>query len=137
MNTARGYCTATRRMEEFEVTSKIRTDVRGHFTYMLRGTGPRGITLHALVNKTQWDRYDVPVVEKAVTRTAKQNRELRDDAAMRYLKKPLPKQKSKVKKCRKRVFNEDIERWIAEHNDLDFDKLDGMDDGIIRPEEEE
>lgn len=122
-------------MEEFEVTSKIRTDVRGHLTYMLRGVSERGIRLHTLVSKSQWDRYDVPVEEREVTRTAKQNRDLRRDALSRSLRPPMPRQKTKVPKSRKRVENEEIERWIAEHNGLDFDRLDGLDAGIVRPED--
>ena len=51
---------------EFEVKSKIRTNVRGHYTYMLQGITDKGNVANALVNKSQWDEFDVPVEERVI-----------------------------------------------------------------------
>lgn len=36
------------------VISKIKTNVRGHFTYMLIGLSPSGKKISTLVNEEQW-----------------------------------------------------------------------------------
>ena len=102
---------------EFEVMSKIRTDVRGHLTYMLQGLTDKGNKANALVNKSQWDMFDVPVVEKTIAK--KKDRGFARNKAMQ----PAIGRKTPIRKCEKRAYNEDIEKWLAEHYDIDMDDL--------------
>ena len=102
---------------EFEVTRKIRTDVRGHLTYMLQGVTDKGNKANALVNKSQWDKFDVPVEEKVVSKNADRRR-VRNKAMQ-----PAIGRKTPIRKCEKRAYNEDIEKWLAEHYDIDMDDL--------------
>lgn len=44
-----------------EIISKIVTNVRGHFTYTLIGLNEDGKQISTLVNKSQWDMFDVPI----------------------------------------------------------------------------
>ena len=60
------YVPCERAKVEFEVKSKIRTNVRGHYTYMLQGITDKGNVANALVNKSQWDEFDVPVEERVI-----------------------------------------------------------------------
>ena len=102
---------------EFEVKSKIRTDVRGHFTYMLQGLTDKGNKANALVNKSQWDKFDVPIEERVVgkktDRKRMRNKEL----------KPAVGRKTPIPKSQKKAYNEEIEKWLAEHYDINLDDL--------------
>ena len=101
---------------EFEVKSKIRTNVRGHFTYMLQGLTDKGNKANALVNKSQWDKFDVPIEEKEVGRT---DRRRTRNSSMQ----PAVGRKTPIPKNERKAYNEEIERWLAEHYDIDLDDL--------------
>ena len=103
---------------EFEVTNKIRTDVRGHYTYMLQGVTDRGRKANALVNRSQYDRFDVPSEERSVER--KIDRKSIRRKSIEPARRPAS--------GGRRALNEEVERWLAEHNGIDFDSLDCLDD---------
>ena len=102
---------------EFEVNFKIRTNVRGHYTYMLQGITDKGNKANALVNKSQWDAFDVPVGERVIDK--KINRKKKRIKAMQ----PVVGRKTPVPKSKRRAYNEEIEKWLAEHYDVDIDDL--------------
>jgi len=102
---------------EFEVTRKIRTNVRGKYTYMLQGVTEKGNVANRLVNKSQWDSFDVPVVEREVSKNTNR-RKIRNDSM-----KPAIGRKTSIPKSKRRAYNEEIEKWLAEHYDLDLDDL--------------
>jgi len=102
---------------EFEVTAKIRTDVRGHLTYMLTGLTAKGHKACALVNQSQWDNFDVPIEERRIDKKVDRRR-VRNDSMQ-----PVVGRKTPVRKSEKRVYNKEIEQWLAEHYDIDLDDL--------------
>lgn len=102
---------------EFEVLSKIRTNVRGHYTYMLQGLTDLGNKANALVNQSQWERFDVPVEERAVGRKTDRRR-MRNRRMQPAVGRGTP-----VPKSQRKAYNEEIERWLAEHYDIDLDEL--------------
>ena len=102
---------------EFEVKSKIRTSVRGHYTYMLQGITDKGNKANALVNKSQWDEFDVPVEERVIDK--KIDRRKKRIKAMQ----PVVGRKTPVPKSKRRAYNEEIEKWLAEHYDIDLDDI--------------
>lgn len=120
------YCVFERKRTDMVVLEKIRTDVYGHLTYVLIGVSENGTRFSTLVNKSQWDRYDVPVTEKKVE--GKKHNDIRRKKRIKMLrptkKTPLPQ------KSRRKVINVEIERWLAEHYDIDFDSMDGLDGPI-------
>lgn len=111
------YVPCERATVEFEVTRKIRTNVRGKYTYMLQGVTEKGNVANRLVNKSQWDSFDVPVVEREVSKNTNRRR-IRNDSM-----KPAIGRKTPIPKSQRRAYNEEIERWLAEHYDLDLDDL--------------
>lgn len=111
---------------EFEVTQKIRTDVRGHLTYMLQGLTDKGNKANALVNKSQWDKFDVPIIERKIEKTTNRKR------MRNRLMQPAIGRKTPIPKSQKKAYNEEIEKWLAEHYDIDLDKL--KDDDNINQE---
>ena len=115
----RTYVLVEKQDAEFEVTNKIRTNVRGHYTYMLQGLTERGNKANAVVNKSQYDKFDVPESEREIT--GKIHRDTIQDNLLSKKRKPRPLTKNKRK-----AYNEEIERWLAEHNGIDFDKLTGL-----------
>ena len=115
-----GYCIVERAVVEFEVKSKIRTDVRGHKTYMLRGVTDRGSNMCTLVNRSQWEKFDVPVEEERFIVRKTDHRAMRNN----QLKPSAERRKHRMNlKHDKVVYNEEVERWLAEHYDIDLDKL--------------
>ena len=102
---------------EFEVKSKIRTNVRGHYTYMLQGITDKGNVANALVNKSQWDEFDVPVEERVIDK--KIDRRKKRIKAMQ----PVVGRKTTVPKSKRRAYNEEKKKWLAEHYDIDLDDI--------------
>ena len=94
------------------IISKIRTNVRGHLTYTLIGLSPSGKKVSALVNKEQWDEYDVPIEEKEVNQKI--------DRKKQRIKglQPAYKRKTPIPKSNRKVYNIEIEKWLAEHYNL-------------------
>ena len=121
MATFTTYVLVEKKESEFEVTNKIRTDVRGHYTYMLQGRTKLGNKANAVVNKSQYDKFDVPSEERVVTRKINRRTIQNNTLSKKRKERPLPK-------SRRKAYNEDIERWLAEHNGIDFDKLTGLDE---------
>ena len=113
------YVHSKRAKVEFEVESKVRTNVRGHYTYALCGHTDDGVRASTIVNKSQWDGFDVPVEERVVSEKPTRRLERRDKM-QRPVKGAKPRNVLK-----KRAVNEDIERWLAEHYGIDLDSLDG------------
>ena len=111
------YVPCERGKVEFEVTAKIRTDVRGHLTYMLTGLTAKGHKACALVNKSQWDNFDVPIEEREVPKKVDRKR-MRNKSMQ-----PAVGRKTPIPKSQKRVYNEDIEKWLADHYDINLDDL--------------
>ena len=95
------------------IISKIRTNVRGHLTYALIGLSPSGKKVSALVNKEQWEEYDVPIEEKEINDKI--------DRKKQRIKglQPAYKRKTSIPKSQRKVYNEEIEKWLVEHYDLD------------------
>ena len=116
---------------EFEVMSKIRTDVRGHYTYMLQGLTDRGNKANALVNRSQWEMFDVPVEERKVERKADRRR-TREKAMQPAVGRSTP-----IPKSQRKAYNEEIERWLAEHYDIDLDRLKEEDENARSQEAED
>ena len=109
------YILGERQFAEFEVTSKIKTDVHGHFTYSLRGVTENGTKASTVVNKSQWDKYDVPCeerfIEKIPDRKRKRNKSMQ----------PVIGRSTPVPKGQRRVYDEEIEKWLASHYEIDID----------------
>lgn len=119
MATFYGYVLKKKKKADFEVLSKVRTDVHGHSTYVLigeyRDDDGQVWKCSSLVNKDQWDRYDVPVTER------KPNQAKRGDyraKKKRVLAKMAPTRRNKV-------YDQEIEKWLLEHSDMDFGSLGG------------
>lgn len=86
-----------------------------HFIYILKGITARGTYATSNVNKEVWDRYDVPIVKMEVKKHARNEYEISRKNYKRKMKIP-PKSQRKVE-------NEEIEKWLAEHLDLDWEKI--------------
>lgn len=119
MATFYGYVHVIGRKVDFEVVSRIRTWTCGHYTYVLKGLYAEDGRIYkcaSFVNKDQWDRYgDVPVVDKAVEKKA--GAKYRSDRKRSLLGKPS-------RRKGKRVYDEEIEQWLLDHCDMDFNALD-------------
>lgn len=113
----RAYVLGEKQFADFEVTSKIRTDVRGHLVYVLCGFTERGNKASATVNKSQWDAFDVPMVEKSVNKKTDRKRK-RNNSMQPHIGRKTP-----VPKNQKRVYDEEIERWLASHYGIDLNEL--------------
>lgn len=107
---------------EFEVQKKLRTDVHGHYTYMLKGVTDKGHCACAVVNKSQYEQFDVPSEERVVKKSLQMKRRVQRISEM----KPIKKRKGRLVKSMKKCLDEDIEKWLADHADLDMSKLDGL-----------
>ena len=101
-----------------KVESKMVSDIRGHLTYNLIGFSPSGYKISVLVNKDQWDEFDVPVETRKVEK--KINRKKYRIKRLNISEDDKPKTPPKSKR---RVYNEEIENWLIEHYDLNLDDL--------------
>ena len=86
-----------------------------HFIYILKGRTIRGTYATSNVNKEVWDRYDVPITKMEVKKHARNEYEISRKNYKRKMKIPP--------KSRRKVENEEIEKWLAEHLDLDWEKI--------------
>lgn len=118
MATFNGYVRTMMRKVDFEVTSKVRTATHGHYTYALCGEYVREdgtvIRCGALVNKGQWDRYDVPVTDKVAGKNRKAD----------HLRKRRAMERVVPSKNYRKSTDEEIERWLLEHAEMNFESLD-------------
>lgn len=111
------FSLSVRKKVPMEVIEKVRTNVRGHLTYVLKGITENGKTASALVNKGQWDMYDVPIVQRSIDKkTDRKRQRVKSLRQGRRYKKDLPK-------AERRAYNEQIQKWIVEHYDIDLDNL--------------
>lgn len=125
MATFYGYVLSLNRKVDFEVLSKIRTDTHGHYTYVLKGEyveNGRVVKCSNLVNKDQWDRYDVPVLERKAGDARREQRVTKK----RKMAKIVPSRNYK------KVYDEEIEKWLLDHADMDLKALDS--NGIMADE---
>lgn len=116
-NIFHAYSIGDKQFIDIVVYKKIVTHVHRHFTYTLVGKSTTGKIVTTLVNKSQWDKYDVPFEEKVIDK--KINVMFKRAAKM----KKKRKRKTKLPKNMRRCYNEEIEKWLAEHYDLDLDNL--------------
>lgn len=109
------YSVADRKKISCIVQSKIRTNVKGHLTYTLCCRTQKGKTITSFVNREQWEQFDVPIQEKQA-----------DKVDRRRIRKRLMKPSKKIIKPRKyktQIYNEEIEKWLADHYNLDLNNL--------------
>lgn len=120
------YCCARHERCDMVVREKIKTDVRGHMTYVLVGAcaDDESVRFSTLVNRLQWERYDVP----ARTRTVSEKDRRKHDMELTMNKYSEPRL---LPKSHRRVDNRKIERWFAKHYGIDLDRLDGMDVPVL------
>jgi hypothetical protein len=115
MNQFEAYSIHDKEKVMITVTSKIITNVLGHYTYTLIGISPSGNKVSTLVNKEQWDEYDVPIEEKKIDKKIDRKRQ-----RVKGLN-PIYKRKTPIPKSQRKVYNEEIEKWLAEHYDLNLE----------------
>ena len=121
------------RHEMCEVVRKsfTRFSVSGYqrTVYMLYGVRDNGKQATALVSKEQWEQFDVPAEEKAPRSRSekKQDHEMVLESLETGKKK---KSKAEKPKRYRRAYNEEIEKWLAERNGLDFSEL--VEKGIFK-----
>ena len=94
---------------------------RWRTVYMLWGVRVDGRQATLFCNKERWDEYDVPVEETKVR--SKEEKKAEHKINVELLACPKEKkEREKPKNC-KRVYNEEIEKWLLEHNGIDFSNL--------------
>lgn len=103
---------------ELEVFQKGFVNVRGHFVYNIWGKDEFGKKCVNNVAKDVWDRFDVPVVEYQTAK--KETREKKE----KYLNRTTKNWSNPIfKSDNRRINNEEIEKWLAEHNNLDLNNI--------------
>lgn len=112
------YSLGQRKKVKFTVEKKIMSNIRGHLTYNLMGTSQNGKNVSALVNKEQWDAFDVPVEKREVNKKVNRLKTRR-----KRLNAQIPQKERHVPKNKRKVYNEEIEKWIIEHYDLTDDDI--------------
>ncbi len=113
----RMYMIQYRKWEELEIYQKGYCNVRGHLVYNIHGKDEQGHKCMNNVAKEVWDRFDVPVIEFEVRK--KQSRKEKE----KQLNREKKTWSRGVDKFYRRIKNEDIEKWLAEHNGLDMNNL--------------
>lgn len=104
--------------KELEIFQKGFVNVRGHLVYNIWGKDELGKKCVNNVAKDVWDRFDVPVVEYQMTE--KETREKKE----KYLNRTTKEWSNPIfKSDKRRTKNEEIEKWLAEHNNLDLNSI--------------
>lgn len=85
---------------------------------MLIGINSQNKRASINVTKSVWDKYDVPVTAAEKLKRKKKSRVFEKNKTKNYHKSPIVPKKSKRKN-----YDENIEKWIAEHYGLDYNKL--------------
>lgn len=111
------YSVKDRKKRLFEVQKKIVTNVRGHLTYTLIGKTEDNCNMSALVNKQQWDQFDVPIEQRKIDKVI--NRKYK----RKQMLKPKLKPAKRILKDKKYVYNNEIEEWLIKHYDLNLDEI--------------
>lgn len=111
------YMIQYRKWEELEIYQKGFCNVRGHLVYNIHGKDEQGHKCMNNVSKDVWDRFDVPVIEFAVRK--KQSRKEKE----KILNREKKTWTRKIDKTTRKIENNEIEQWLAEHNGLDLNNL--------------
>lgn len=120
MNEFEAYSLNDKKRVMLKISNKIVSDIRGHLTYTLIGYSPSGYKVSVMVNKEQWDQFDVPIETRKIDKKIDRNK-----IRMKKLSKVSKKSKIPPKNKRK-IYNEEIEKWLIEHYDLTNDELKNM-----------
>lgn len=124
MSTFHGYCIGFHKHVDFEVLRKRTYRYEGHTVYILLGEyeeDGRRVNVSSTVTKGQYEMYDVPdlgCTECSKHGTSRSARKRGMDPVKRRIAPP---------KSVRHVHNEEIEKWILEHNGLDYNSLDDYD----------
>lgn len=106
-----------RKWVELEIYQKGYCNVRGHLVYNIHGMDADGHKCTNNVAKDVWDRFDVPVIEFQMRK--KQSRKEKE----KQLNREKRTWTRKIDKCCRKIKNDEIEKWLAEHNGLDLNNL--------------
>ena len=117
-NQFEAYSLSQRKKVKFTVEKKTVSNIRGHLTYNLMGTSQNGKNVSTLVNKDQWDVFDVPVEKREVNKKVNRLKTRR-----KRLNAQIPQKERYVPKSKRKVYNEEIEKWIIEHYGLNADDI--------------
>jgi len=98
-----------------------------HTVYMLYGIRANGAKATSMVNREQWERFDVPIEEHKPR--SKRERKEEHDKKMKLIAFPKPKEAKEPPKNKRKAHNEEIEKWLLENNGIDFSSL--LDDGLF------
>lgn len=115
----RMYMLQYRKWEELEVYQKGYCNVRGHYVYNIHGKDEQGHKCMNNVSKDVWDRFDVPVIEFKMRKRERKSRKEKE----KVLNKSKKTWSRKIDKFFRRVKNDEIEKWLAEHNNMDLNNL--------------
>lgn len=115
-NIFHAYSVSHKNFVDFIVESKIKTKVRGHFTYILKGKTFNHKSITSLVNKEQWQQFDVPIEERNI------NKKIDRKKIRNKLLKPCKKVK-KPRKFQTKIYNEQIEKWLIDNYNIDLNKI--------------
>lgn len=105
--------------EDCQVIEKKTYQLKNQHIYMLIGLDSCNKRASIHVTKATWDRFDVPITD---------NKEIKKKKQQNHHDYELNKKnnrKSAVIPCKgkRRNYDENIEKWIAEHYGLDYNKL--------------
>jgi hypothetical protein len=115
MNTFEAYSLNEKKRVLLTIEKKIISDIRGHLTYNVIGTSPAGYKMSVLVNKEQWEQFDVPIETRKIDKKVNRKRIRLKRLNMSEDNKPKIPPKNK-----RQVYNEEIEKWIIEHFNLNI-----------------
>lgn len=92
--------------------------IRQNHIYLLIGVDKFNKRASVNVTKSVWDKFDVPVTTVEKLKKKRDVQTYENNKKKRHRKSPVVPQKNKRKN-----YDENIERWIAEHYGLDYEKL--------------
>lgn len=98
-----------------EIVKKGFLNLGKRIVYNIHGVNDDGHKACANVAKDVWDRFNVPIVEYTM-------REKEQRGFWEKTQKGKKTYRYPIQKSRKKVQNEEIERWLTEKYDLDLDK---------------
>lgn len=110
------YLVSRRNWQDCEIVQKGFVNLGKRKVYNLHGVADNGNKAVNNVAKDVWDRFDVPIIEHEVRRRDKR------DAWEKNLE-PRTKWKGPIPKSRRKIQNEEIEKWLAENYGIDLEHL--------------
>ena len=99
-----------------------------HTVYMLYGIRQNGAKATSMVNREQWERFDVPIEERKPRSKRERKEEHKKKMKLIAFSKET-KPSREPGKNKRRAHNEEIEKWLLENNGIDFNSL--LDDGLF------